>query len=204
MRCKFCQLEFRPFEEKSIVTMKDYAIAERELIRKEDKTCSICFKICHDEKSRKKHELRHKIPRTKSYKCSICKRSYSNKSDLDYHKLTKHEFEKAPKINVVNGEQILCEDCETTFTNEKSMVRHRSEVHKYTKKNLDYAPLDELLFICRECDATFLRQHNLKRHTDTVHRAGKIVTLVKCPSCGAEFSRKDKLTRHLRKKICEL
>ena len=73
------------------------------------------------------------------------------------------------------------------------MIRHMKEVHRYTKINLDYAAIDSDIVRCTECDETFSRETNLKRHEETVHA-----------SSGQDFSRKDTLTSHMKKKMCKI
>ena len=96
-----------------------------------------------------------------------------------------------------------CEDCDKMFAFEKSLVRHLKLVHRYTDKNLDYAPIDNDLLACPDCDSTFPRAHDLRRHKDTVHKEKVTWKPVQCAFCGKEFTRKDNLARHLRKQICQ-
>ena len=56
LSCKFCCFEFRPFEKESIVTLGNFTTAERNMIKDENRTCSICFFKCRDILARKRHE----------------------------------------------------------------------------------------------------------------------------------------------------
>ena len=100
-------------------------------------------------------------------------------------------------------ETFQCEDCDQIFSVGKSLVRHMKLVHRYTNKNLNYAPTDNDILSCSDCDSTFLREHNLRRHKDTVHKEKVTWKPVHCPSCGKEFTLKHNLARHLKKQICQ-
>ena len=218
LRCKYCSQDLKPFEKESIITNIDYRKAERKLIINEDRTCSICFLKCEDKKSRKNHEYKsHKIQNVKTHACHLCDKAYSNKNALGYHYNAKHkecsgiesaatkkqseELEKSEELE--EEEKFECEDCGKFLKYEKSLILHRKFVHRYTTKNLDYAPDDDDLFECSESNAKFLRKDVLRRHKDTVHKKRITWKVIICPSCGKEFSRKDSFTRHLRKQICK-
>ena len=224
LSCKFCCFEFRPFEKESIVTLGNFTTAERNMIKDENRTCSICFFKCRDILARKRHEINKHMKKEKKLKCEKCHKSYFNKNDLKHHNETKHKTDLEYKCKLCNSlfssssklrehkrsahiEEIMegqskCPDCGKSFTLENNMIRHLREVHRYTNTNLDYAPIDSDIIRCTECDETFLRETNFKRHTETVHGSGNTRKIFKCPSCGQDFSRKDNLTRHMKKNIC--
>ena len=224
LQCKFCCLEARPFDKGSIVTERDFMKAERQVIKDENRTCSICFIKCKDRSARKNHEINKHRQKEKTLKCEICSKSYFNMTGLKYHNETKHGIMQEHRCKLCNGlfssstelsehkkiehiESIIekenrCSDCGKIFTFKRALVRHLKEVHRYTAENLDYAPEGSDTLHCKECDATFLRVANLLRHKETVHGSGVTRKIINCPSCGKEFSRKDSLTRHLKKNIC--
>ena len=224
LRCKFCCLEFRPFDKESIVTTGDFIKAERHMIKDENRTCSICFIKCKDRSARKKHEIRKHSQKEKKLKCEICNKSYFDMTGLKYHNETKHGAMHEHKCKLCNGlfssstklsehkriehvgaiieNQSECSDCGKIFTFKQALLRHLKEVHRYTAENMDYADDDTDTLHCKECDATFLREAHLKRHKETVHGSGNRRKLINCPSCGQEFSTKDSLTRHMKKNIC--
>ena len=197
--CKFCRQEFRPYDKASVVTVSDFRRAERDMILNEERTCKICFKKCEDKKARKKHELKSHLSQTqKKFQCAICEKRYSNKNALNYHNNAAHDKKKSlPKEKKDEG-TFQCEDCDKMFSAGKTLVRHMRLVHRYTDKNLDYAPIDNDILACSDCDATFLRDYNLRRHQDTVHKEKVTLKPILCAFCGKEFTRKDNLARHLK------
>ena len=203
-KCKFCRQEFRPYDKRSVVTVSDFRRAELEMIKNEERTCQICFKKCEDKRARKKHEVKTHLSKTqKNFPCTKCEKRYSNKNALNYHYRTVHEKKKSCPEEKKDEETFQCEDCDQIFSVGKSLVRHMKLVHRYTDKNLDYAPTDNDILSCSDCDSTFLREHNLRRHKDTVHKEKVLWKPVQCPSCGKEFTLKHNLARHLKKQICQ-
>ena len=215
LKCKFCCLEFRPFEKESVVTAGDFCKVEKKMIQDEDRTCSICFVKCKNRLTRRRHEIKHHGKREKKHICKICDKSYFYRSSLKHHNDTKHEANREHPCELCSEmfssyieltehkrgahiDESECRDCGKSFKYEKNMLRHMKEFHRYTNTNLDYAPKENDLFRCKECDETFLRKSNLKRHKDTIHGERP---MSKCPSCDQEFSRKDNLRRHMKKHI---
>ena len=129
------------------------------------------------------------------HKCKLCNGLFSSSTKLSEHKRIEH-------IGAIIENQSECSDCGKIFTFTRALLRHLKEVHRYTEENLDYAPDDSDTLHCKECDATFLREAHLKRHKETVHGSGNRRKMINCPSCGHKFSRKDSLTRHMKKNIC--
>ena len=93
-----------------------------------------------------------------------------------------------------------CGYCSSKFSYDYALSRHLKEVHRFTDKNLVYAPMEALTFKCTECTSSFLRRSNLKRHKETVHAVTKLFV---CSSCEKEFSRKNSYDRHFNNKICQ-
>ena len=89
LSCKFCSLEFRPFEKESIVTLGDLTKAVRSMIKDENRRCSICFIKCKDRLARIKHAINKHKQKERKLKCDICNKSYFNKTSLKYHNETK-------------------------------------------------------------------------------------------------------------------
>ena len=204
-KCKFCRQEFRPYDKRSVLTVSDFRRAELEMIKNEERTCQICFKKCEDKRARKKHEVKSHVSKPqKNFQCMLCEKRYSNKNALNYHNNTVHEKKKSYSEVKKDEGTFQCEDCDKMFSVGKSLVRHMKLVHRYTDKNLDYAPTDDDILACSDCDSTFLREHDLRRHKDTVHNEKVRWKPVQCAFCGKEFSRKDNLARHLKKQICQI
>ena len=90
LNCKFCKQEFRPFKNESVLSIADFKQAEIDLINKEDRTCSICLKLCQDKASRKSHQKRTHGQSS----CSKCNQTFTSQGKLKYHKTTVHAVTK--------------------------------------------------------------------------------------------------------------
>ena len=214
LRCKFCCQLFKPFEKEEIVTLQDFNEADRNLLKKERQTCSICFKIFNSKEARKSHEKNiHK----KVHTCDECDKQYANAVNLNYHKSTRHDI-TVKKVDCPNCSATFstennmlihkrrthgkapqdsgyeCEDCDKTFSYENNLNRHRREYHHITEFNLDYVNSENLRNICDQCTETFSRKSSLIRHKATFH-GGENVT-IQCDQCSKTFNRNSNMIRH--------
>ena len=193
LNCKFCKQEFRPFKNESVLSIADFKQAEIDLINKEDRTCSICLKLCQDKASRKSHQKRTHGQSS----CSKCNQTFTSQGKLKYHKTTVHAVTKKETKETLHAtdEMHQCNDCGKQFNQNYNLLRHLKEVHNFTNLNLDYAEVDNFVFKCQECNAAFSRNSCLKRHKDTVHNEKKKYT---CLKCGKLSTRKDNHNRHIK------
>ena len=95
IRCRFCRLEFMPFEKKTIRNIRDFVKADEYLQRQENRTCKFCYIKCKNMDARKKHEANVHVVKEGKHKCSQCDKSYLNKNALEYHKKAKHDIGKS-------------------------------------------------------------------------------------------------------------
>ena len=77
----------------------------------------------------------------------------------------------------------LCEYCDTSFTFESSLNRHRNSVH-----------LNRNLHVCGICGKCITRKENFEDHMNMHNN----IRPHKCPQCGIGFSFKNKLRHHVR------
>ena len=101
LRCKFCRLEARPYEEIVTTSFKDFKKAVCYLKNRDSRTCSFCFLVLGDIDRRKNHENRIHLKIESKHKCETCNKSYMNKNALAYH-MEKHNKESV---------KFTCEDC---------------------------------------------------------------------------------------------
>ena len=197
MKCKFCQQEFRPFENRQVVTFKDFTKSLQEIYAIEISTCSLCFKVCLDKEARKIHERRNH----RTYNCHECNITFSSKGKLQYHFNLVHQVDKKKNIsskqNLKTSKTYNCSECGLKFYHQHNLYRHEREAHLLIDFNVNYVKKDSLTYKCDQCDKTFLRRSALKRHSDTVHSAEKKYD---CQICAKKFPRKDNLARHRRNK----
>ena len=72
--------------------------------------------------------------------CDECDKSYSNKENLNRHKLTKHS-----KL-MEHQRREECDECDSSFSNKENLIRHKSNQHP---ESGDYQ--------CRDCPGKFTR-----------------------------------------------
>lgn len=167
-----------------------------------------------------------KSPPKLSLNCPRCNKSFSSKSNLNRH--TKRQkclnnacnicgkiFTKTallePHLKLHEREtlQINCPYCEKVFSQQAHLKVHISNrvCLKSSKENLDdrmYSRLGDFLegeekcCQCEQCDKVFLHKKNLVAHVAAVHSG--TTAKQECLVCGAEFSTKGALTRHVKQK----
>ena len=211
-RCKFCRYQFGRITDS--VSMVDLERKRKYLLRKEDETCSFCFKIYNRKVDRIIHEKNAHL--SEKLKCEICGRAFQSELTLAKHIKTYHEeqilvFEcdecgkavstkdilSRHKKTVHRKEFITCEECGLQVSRENHMNRHMSEVHGVIKNiNLDFAPADLQnfkRFQCDICRKAFTRKETLKRHKSSVHSE---TSEILCNYCDKTFGRPDNARRH--------
>ena len=202
LNCKFCRQEFRPYKNKTILSIQDYKKSEFEIYKTENSTCPSCCKEFMDRASRKRHQRRTHG----RFLCTDCNLHFSSQRKLQYHQESKHknisdnESQQKKQSHHIENQQFTCQRCQATFKYDYTLSRHMKEVHYTTEKNLDYVQTKSLIFRCPECSSSFMRKSYLKRHVETVHSAAKKFS---CQLCEKDFSRKFSYTRHLKRKICQ-
>ncbi|CAF3398521.1 unnamed protein product [Rotaria sp. Silwood1] len=126
---------------------------------------------------------------SKSHQCSICKKSFSRPSKLQYHIAYHHEKKFS----------FECIQCGKPYSNQDHVNRHYRTVHQQentTTKNKIHQ--DE--FICQHpnCGKRFLYMRNLRHHIKIHHEN---ISRLSCPmnSCSKTFTCQASICRHLSK-----
>ena len=195
-RCKFCRFQFRSIEDS--VTVIGFKRTKKNLLMKEEETCSFCFKIFNRKADRTIHEkTAHCLEKPK---CDICGRTLQSELTLAKHKKMYHMeiidvFECDECGKTMSTQEILnrhkktvhmtgfhsCEMCGLQVSRKNHLKRHMSEVHKMVSNiNLDFASADfrkTRRFKCDVCEKAFTREETLKRHKTLFHDAGDKVSL---------------------------
>ena len=131
--------------------------------------CDICDKS-FSSKSNLKHHIDTIHLKLKSYKCEECGKTFNQKGNLEYHVKTVHLKIKPYK----------CEECCKTFGSKQDLKRHIDAVHLKIKP-----------FKCDECGISFATEGNLKTHINQVHHP------YKCKYCEELFDDQDSLYGHV-------
>ncbi|XP_028407928.1 zinc finger protein 260-like [Dendronephthya gigantea] len=179
--------------------------------------------ICNSDFDRPETLVVHQLMHKKFHQCCDCKRSFVNLENLNKHKKDfKHVFkckicqEEFPSQDICKSHaashtrQHECQDCKKKFFTEKSLLRHREKVlhnlpcdkcdkvcrdkHALTKHQESHLRVKSHVCDWEGCDRGFRSACELLKHKKCVHLG---IKEFKCTECGREFSRKDKLNRHI-------
>ena len=219
-RCKFCVMEMRPIRNLiDDTSLKAFKVAVASVRTKDERTCAHCLKILDASYERKVHEKTIHEKVDGNHKCNVCRKNYSNSTNLKYH-LEKHkdsdkiscEFcnktfvsqnglsihrEIAHYTEPENARKYSCEQCDKKFTNLSNLARHKRIKHFKSNANKEFAEcfkyVDE--FQCDQCESIFKRKDYLKRHKQAIH---DISSNFQCTSCEKSFNRSDKLAEHIK------
>jgi len=122
-------------------------------------------------------------------KCDLCGKIFGSKWKMNRH--------RGIHFNETSS-GIVCENCNLSFKDSDLLESHNFMNHTENATNDEdndsSATLEEHLELtCDECGKTFSQRKHLMRHK-LIHTGQKLP----CPYCSSQFSRKDKLNKHVR------
>lgn len=166
------------------------------------------IRSCHTEHILKNHI---RIVHENAYRhvCEICAKSFSSKSQLDYHGRSVHGTGKVEKFK--------CNLCDAMLATKLILNRHRQRMHERTSQQCticgkvlvhEFALRLHIksthnsegpTFPCRVCDKSFKRSRTLKEHMAT-HTGVKIYS---CAYCAKKFNSSANMCTH-KKRVHQL
>ena len=151
-------------------------------------TCFVCKKIFENKYRHKDHTDTHL--QDNKFSCEQC------------FKIFPTNYTKQRHITEIHGEkqrEYYCEFCDSKFTQERNMKKHRDNCHSKETMELEYT--------CILCDSKFKRRDNLNQHSKEVHNHDdkKLIfrgindhgEQFRCEQCDCIFRRKNMLERHI-------
>jgi uncharacterized Zn-finger protein len=133
--------------------------------------CNICFKAFSTKWNLQQHKWTHESPTNLPLKCTLCRKSYYRREDLEVH-LRSHK----------NNRPFTCDFCGRKFSRKYNCIRHMRE--HISDKN----------YVCNICNKTFHRNYYLKEHmrVHTGHRP------FACHICGKGSTTKSNHNKHVK------
>ena len=89
------------------------------------------------------------------------------------------------KATATTSKPFTCQVCRSTYSSLGSLKRHQQELHSGLYR-----------YPCALCDKGYSTCDSLKAHLAKAH--GVLGVRVSCDVCGASFSRRDVMLRHMR------
>lgn len=145
------------------------------------KHCATCNTWIPNEQAYRNHRRTcHPLPKTEA--CEFCGAFYSAKCNLEKHKKSVHNTEKAHKCSA--------KGCDKSFAEQNKLKKHFTTVHCGHR---DFACMQ------KECTKMFSQQSDLNRHLNLVHNNQKRYFCNTCEVEGAkcDFGRRSSLIQHL-------
>ena len=136
--------------------------------------CSICSKTFTQKSSLYRHQSLVHKG-VKKHECKTCHKRYQQKHNLTLHKCL------AQKTPV--SKSLLCITCGKHFSSVSSLRHHEKTLHAKTKQ-----------FKCPTCGQAFSTAGNMREHLQAVHNGRAYL----CDLCGRSFSFKNSYNRHQR------
>ncbi|XP_069671788.1 zinc finger protein 568-like isoform X2 [Periplaneta americana] len=156
------------------------------------------------------------VPReTKVYKCSACKKEYSEPHKLLIHEITEHIFNEKDEKEIsllqkkCKREQFECDECGQVFSGKKPLRKHVKEQHIPAENICEFCGAhyqiksqlevhrrlhtNEKPFICETCGISFHFKKELLRHRRSSHNQIKSLT---CTICNKTCTNRNAMWRH--------
>jgi KRAB domain-containing zinc finger protein len=156
--------------------------------------CEFCPEILDNQKEHLHHvEINHQSSSVLTkYKCSVCKKCFSQRSILFAHKRQLHKF---PKIAIrVRNPKYGCYFCSKIFTFKPSLEIH---VVQHLLGIVDVLNVNEsmskLNLSCTLCYKGYLSKEEFKQHNEQVHP-----DIILCEICTKQFFKQEGFLRHKR------
>ena len=91
----------------------------------------------------------------KNQQCLHCNFKTTKKASLQTHTKSFHEGQKFQSVH--EGQNFLCTQCESIYTQRNSLLKHMKSVHEGQK------------FPCTQCESIFTQKGSCLKHLKSVH-----------------------------------
>ena len=176
-------------------------------------SCTECGKQFKHQGHFKRHKLSHtnncntSIQPSEALICSHCSDTFRNSKKLAKHLLKEHDDKKLlsnSEDNVKSGIRLPCTECDKTFSRADKLSKHNKDKHQeqdiirkdITESENSIKADSEKLYQCKNCEKSFRNDKQRYKHNSSIHSGIAII----CADCDKNFSRRDKLNVHRRKK----
>lgn len=134
--------------------------------------CSLCGRTFLNKSNLRVHRYRHVLG---DFQCRYCSKKFSTKVRSQQHERVVHQL---------NGKAHRCGYCKERFMDAVAKYKHETQKHGALPKK----------FHCQACDSTFVRQRSLSQHIQLYHLLQKPY---KCQVCDKGFIKARDVARHV-------
>ena len=135
--------------------------------------CDFCQIFKNSIATMRQHIVKYHENQDNKIMCSLCKKSFTVKSELTKHKLNGHK-----PVDILFKRK--CYKCDIVLQNKESFVKHVKEVH-------------DKIFQCNECNKEFQSSQKYFKHMGSLHKGKQ-----KCEVCNGIFATNQVLERHIK------
>ena len=153
-------------------------------------SCSLCQRSFSQKSSLTRH-ISIVHDKLKPHSCIECQQSFSMRDQLKKHIISNHSSSTAMAPIVKVKQAVSCKLCNRSFSQRSSLTRHVIIVHKKLKPHS-----------CSECQQSFSMRDQLKKHIMSNHPAGDF-RLYSCSLCNERFSDFKVLQLHKKKHVIQ-
>ena len=205
--------EFKEFlKQITAKSIKSHSVeAKNETFKQEsDKSIDSLTKVACSSSTEFKKSYENIIPPSKTHKCDICNKYFSEKRSLKTHYMKLHKISKDEAQEKMNFKteiqkpvsKIQCDICRKGFPNKWALKSHYLNYHQISEEESNEKVskfTENNVLICKICGKRNSSHNGLQEHM-TVHTGEKHI---QCNICGKRFSFSSSFNFHLKNVHCK-